>query len=188
MYEMILYCSNNTELVNALKGFVRKLNSKFTSIQTWAGTVTAHAHLCTPMSCSVTGTANLGTPPISTLTLPRALLWNNATEEEYNNTISWINATLSYPELTTAEEEVRDLVLSDRNLASEIFGPIVERFVERIQSNENALSNAAPNADENVDNPEHHVVHHHHHDHDGHVHENEKEEHLDDYHQDDIIV
>ena len=181
MYEMILYCSNNTELVNALKGFVRKLNSKFTSIQTWAGTVTAHAHLCTPMSCSVTGTANLGTPPISTLTLPRALLWNNATEEEYNNTISWINATLSYPELTTAEEEVRDLVLSDRNLASEIFGPIVERFVERIKSYENALSNA----DENVDNPEHNLIHHHH---DGHVHENEKEEHLDDYHQDDIIV
>ena len=188
MYEMILYCSNNTELVNALKGFVRKLNSKFTSIQTWAGTVTGHTHVCPPMACALTGPAAAGTPPISTLTLPRALLWNNATEEEYNNTISWINATLSYPELTTAEEEVRDLVLSDRNLASEIFGPIVERFVERIQSNENALSNAAPNADENVDNPEHHVVHHHHHDHDGHVHENEEEQHLDDYHQDDIIV
>ena len=101
-----------------MDGFVRKVTTKFSKIQVWAA---SHTHVVPPCIAGCT-TA----PGVPVLTLTRSLVWKNATEEEYNQAMSWINQTLSNSNLTNGEETIKDFLISNPSLISAILGPVVE--------------------------------------------------------------
>ena len=69
--------------------------------------------------------------------LRRSLVWKNATKEEDKQTIAWINETLSnLDDLTEKERAIKDVLLADKSLASEAFGPIVDKFYQELVSSE----------------------------------------------------
>ena len=67
--------------------------SKFTAIETWSGTVAGHSH----------ASHGSPSPALPQLQLPRALLWQNATEDQYNKTLTWLNQTISDDDLDDSE-------------------------------------------------------------------------------------
>ena len=68
--------------------------NKFTAIETWSKTVSKHSHASHGSS----------SPTLLDLQLPRALLWQNATEDQYNKTLTWLNQTISNDDLDDSEK------------------------------------------------------------------------------------
>ena len=119
-------------LKTALDGFVRKLTTKFSRLQTWATSVNSHTHPCIAVHVGMgTTTCTTTAGVIPALTLQRSLVWNNATDEEYNQAMSWINATMSSSNLTNSEENIKDFLLSNPSIISAILGPVVEEIYQQ---------------------------------------------------------
>jgi len=120
--------TNNNNVVNALATFIRRLNNKLNYIQTWGTKVNAHVHGCNPLAaCAIAPL--LQTPPHNPFMLPlntRSLL--NATEDEYNATVKYLNELFVNDSLTESETAMKDFVFSNPELLTEILQPMLENL------------------------------------------------------------
>ena len=104
--------SMKTTLEKAIRGFVRKLDRKFQSIQLWS------AALVCPGKCLQ--------PWIYTPDFSRRLIHQNGTEEEYKQGLAWLNETLNDADLTEEEKVVQAYVMSNPDILSRLLQPIYQ--------------------------------------------------------------
>ena len=103
----------------------RNLNNLLTALRT-------HIHPVTAQGVP-TGPA---TPPIA-IVLERSLLNGNGTDEDINFSRNWINETLKESNLTEDQVNLKHFILSDQELTSRVFGPVIMEELERINKGEN---------------------------------------------------
>jgi len=78
---------------------------------------------------TMTASDKTGQTDIANLDITRSLNFNNATEEENNITRTLLNQTLNYANLTTEQTQLKDLILSDPELTSRVFGPVLKEML-----------------------------------------------------------
>ena len=108
-------------LQTAINGFTKKLQLKFTTIKTWGAALT-----CPPPVGKC--------PP---LFLVRNLVYQNGTDEEYNQALDWFNATLINSELTDQEKVIKDYIMTDPDILSGILKPIAESITQDVTESNN---------------------------------------------------
>ena len=69
--------------------------------------------------------------------LERSLLSRNGTDEDDNFSRTWINETLKESNLTEDQVNLKHFILSDQELTSRVFGPVIMEELERINKGEN---------------------------------------------------
>ena len=89
----------------ALNSFTRKLTAKFNAIKTWSDTtVKLHTHPCQGPAMSGGCGVTFPDPSLAGVVYPpptRNLV--NATQEEYNTTVAWLNQMFVNDTLTASE-------------------------------------------------------------------------------------
>ena len=110
-----------TTLQSAISSFVRKLDTKFNNIASWSSSL-----ICPPPSGKCA-------PPWVNVPIPRSLVFQNGTAEEYAKALILFNETISNTDLTEEEEIVKDYVMSNPNILSGILRPIYERILKEIK-------------------------------------------------------
>ena len=110
----------------------RNLNALLTALRTHVHPVTS-----APGATGVGGTPPLGVPPI-VLVLERSLLNGNGTDEDNNFSKNWINETLKESNLTEEQVNLKHFILSDEELTSRVFGPVIMEELEKMNTDRNS--------------------------------------------------
>ena len=98
----------------------RNLNALLTSLRT-------HVH---PVTSAPGAT---GVAPI-VLVLERSLLNQNGTDEDNIFSRKWINETLKESNLTDDQVNLKHFILSDQELTSRVFGPVIMEELEKMST------------------------------------------------------
>ena len=95
----------------------------------------------------VHGTAQGPTLPIAavinsaglsiTTRLERSMVFRNGSEEDYKVSKTWINDTLRKSNLTEEQVHLKEVILSDQELATKVFGPIIREMMMDKTTDEN---------------------------------------------------
>ena len=101
-----------TTLQTAIENFVRRLDTKFNNIATWSKIL-----ICPPPSGKCA-------PPWQNVPIPRSLVFQNGSSEEYAEALEWFNETISNFDLTEQEEIVKEYILSNPDILSDILKPL----------------------------------------------------------------
>ena len=108
-----------TTLQTAISGLVRKLNTKFNSIQAWSMSLVCPEGVCPPT----------GIVPAVNVPSKRTFVYQNGTEEEYKQALlSWFNQTLADADLTEDEKMVKDYMMSH----PEVLSPFLKLIFESL--------------------------------------------------------
>ena len=90
---------------------MRRLTNNFDAIERYAMGVQTHTHTCT----APTGPCAVVPPIINPLgplvPLRRSLVWNNATQEEHQQTVDFLRESLSSPDNSPVDNIVLSLLL-----------------------------------------------------------------------------
>ena len=101
----------------------RNLNNLLTALRT-------HIHPVPPVPPG--GPSGPPTPPIL-LVLERSLLNQNGTDEDNIFSRKWINETLKESNLTEDQVNLKHFILSDQELTSRVFGPVIMEELEKMK-------------------------------------------------------
>ena len=130
--------SMKSTLRGAITGFMRKLEAKFRSIQTWSEALT-----CLPKCPPWIDVASLS---------GRSLIHHNGTAEEYKEALAWFNETIADSDLTEKEKVVKGFVMSKPDILSRLLTPIYEGEIADKKNNKTSQ-------DEHLENLQEDIVH-----------------------------
>ena len=57
------------------------------------------------------------------------MVFRNGSEEDYNVSKTWINDTLRKSNLTEEQVHLKEVILSDQELATKVFGPVIREMM-----------------------------------------------------------
>ena len=116
-------------VVPALNERTARLRRNFNALLTALRT---HVHPVT----SAPGATGVALPIV--VVLERSLLNGNGTKEDDKFSMNWINETLKESNLTEEQVNLKHFILSDQELTSRVFGPVIMEEMEKRSTDSNS--------------------------------------------------
>lgn len=142
----------STDMSTGLNGmqdaFNARNNALYRNLNSIVRDLKSHTHISPPhLHATVQGPSGPSPAVINsaglsiTTRLERSMVFRNGSEEDYNVSKTWINDTLRKSNLTEEQVHLKEVILSDQELATKLFGPVIREMMMDKTKDENIAGN-----------------------------------------------